>query len=1562
MIFEVFGSALRRETRSDGARKRPGYLLLLLVALAALTAGMLWTTGTSGSDPGSGKGVAAPPHAGKSSDWWGQVQRDIMDGEYHITWQSQTQMEDLQAAWHAPNRAHGFRIYFTDEGIRVIPRTEPRPSWEWSLRLVGYGRAGTWASVNEATVSTHENRIDYDRGDIVEWYINDQSGLEQGFMLYAPPAEPASKDGAATGGSTRAGIHGPHSREAEGGSPLYVFLELAGTLSPVISMDGQAIDFVTPAGVKVVHFAKLSVRDSRGVELEAWMEGFNDGGMRGIRIAVSDLGAAFPITVDPLATSPAWTAESDQASARFGASVATAGDIDDDGYTDVIVGASRYDNGTPDEGQAFLYRGTPSGLSSIPSWTVEANNYDARLGTSVATAGDVNCDGYADVIIGSPGFTNGSAAEGRAFVYHGSPSGLPGVPDGGGIVRAGPAHADWMKESNQAYANFGHAVATAGDVNGDGCSDVIVGAYAYDNGETNEGMAFNYHGSPSGLLLVPYWMAEGDQAGAWFGVSVATAGDVNGDGYADVIVGASQYDRTETDEGRAFIFRGSASGLTHTGWNLGFPMGHSIHMPPVWPAQAGATFGRWVGTAGDVNGDGFADVIVGAPLFDPNGGPIDAGAALIYISLPEPTGMTLAWRVKGDQAGAHFGRAVGTAGDINGDGYADVVVGAPGYDNDETIDAGRVFVYHLKAAGLPVPPNWTVEGDQAGAQLGNSVATAGDVNGDGFSDLIVGAYLHDNGQTDEGAAFVYHGSYGGLSEGPTWHEEGPENTFTIGSHLGYSVATAGDVNGDGQADVIVGAPLFDNGELLEGRVYVYYGGGFGAWTAEGDEYASGFGTSVATAGDVNGDGYSDVIIGAPYADPNDVTANEGRVYVYHGSEQGLRGVPDGIAQRAGSDDANWTAESNSLDAEFGTSVATAGDFNGDGYSDVIVGAPGYDNGKAFVYHGSLSGLPGVPDDGDVVRADPGDASWTRECDQAVSRFGASVATAGDVNRDGYSDVIVGAPDYDNGETDEGRAHVFFSPYGDLWMGDYWTAESDQDGAHFGHSVATAGDVDGDGYTDVIVGAPYYDDFEADEGMASVFHGMYGGLPGELDDSFVIRADLSDAYWIRQGNQSEAHFGYSVATAGDVNGDGFADVIVGAPAYHNGGPVPDPEGTAFVYHGSSSGLSTAPDWTALHGQASARFGWSVSTAGDLTGDGYADVIIGAPGYDNLQEEQGAVYIYQGNDGPGVSLLPRQRTTADTRMISLLGSSDSPEAFRLAIVGRTPYGRGGFRPEFEIKELGSLFNAANIETLPNYWDTGVHGNDLGHVIAGLTEESVYHWRVRLRYNPASTPFQQRSRWLTMPWNGWQEADLRTLSAGTDADADGYTILNDCDDTNNAIFPGAPQLCDGLNNDCDDVGWPVVSPNETDDDGDGYVECDPWVGGDPAVTDGADCDDTNPTRYPGAPEINDGIDNQCPGDRGYGLIDEFSGGAGFPDPGMPDRFSWPSQAGATSYEAARSTSPDFSTGCEKFITTETHWEDTTAPLQGEILHYLCRPLTPYPGSWGANSARVERTDICP
>jgi len=230
---------------------------------------------------------------------------------------------------------------------------------------------------------------------------------------------------------------------------------------------------------------------------------------------------------------------------------------------------------------------------------------------------------------------------------------------------------------------------------------------------------------------------------------------VNGDGYSDVIVG----DRTSSDGGDAFVWHGSASGLG--------PDGTPANAD--WSADLGVLssgFPYSVATAGDVNGDGYDDVIVGAPWWY-NNDQYDEGGAFVWLGSPSGLGdpgtpANADWSAEGDQVGAWFGWSVATAGDVDGDGYSDVIVGARGYDGDYAWDHGRAYVYRGSPSGLSFLPVWTGEIDleQLEAQLGWSVAMAGDVNGDSYDDFIVGAPYYDYGQCEEGRAFLYYGSPG----------------------------------------------------------------------------------------------------------------------------------------------------------------------------------------------------------------------------------------------------------------------------------------------------------------------------------------------------------------------------------------------------------------------------------------------------------------------------------------------------------------------------------------------------------------------------------------------------------------------------------------------------------------------------------------------------------------------------------------------------------------------------------------------------------------------------------
>jgi hypothetical protein len=1014
----------------------------------------------------------------------------------------------------------------------------------------------------------------------------------------------------------------------------------------------------------------------------------------------------------PLGAAPAWTVVSDQDYSSFGFCVAPAGDVNGDGFSDVIVGAQYYDNGQTDEGRALVYLGSAAGLSTSAAWVVESNSANARFGHAVASAGDVNGDGYDDVIVGAPLY-DGYA--GAAFVYLGSASGLATTPA-------------WTVESSQYFANYGIAVATAGDVNGDGYDDILIGADTWDGtggSLVNEGAAFLYLGSASGLSTTPAWSGQSLQAFANYGHAVASAGDVNGDGYCDVVIGADMFDNGETDEGRAFLYLGGPSGLaTNASWT-----GESNQQGPEGEP---VNYGHSVAGAGDVNGDGFADVIVGARHWQNGYGEL-AGKAYIYLGSAAGLSTNFAWTVEGDQRGCHLGECVATAGDVNGDGFADVVIGAFEYTNSEAAE-GRVYLYLGAAAGPSTTPAWITESNLAYSGYGGWTGTAGDVNGDGFSDVIVGASGLDEGLYVRGFASVYLGSPAPLHATPAW--TGSSGQASDG--FGASVAFAGDVNGDGYTDLLAGAYATDAGVTDAGRVSLYLGSRTGPsptplWSVSGTQLSEFLGISVAGAGDVNGDGYADIVVGA-HGYTNGQT-NEGAAFLYLGGPSGPASTPA------------WTAEGNQPGARFGCSVASAGDVNGDGYADVIVGARLWDNGqsdegRAFVFAGGPSGLSSTP-------------LWTAEGDQDGAYYGVAVASAGDVNRDGYSDVIVGADYYDNGQTDEGRAFLYLGGASGPAQAPSWTGEGNQsgtgvEGVNFGGAVASAGDVNGDGYSDVIIGARHYHALYSLAGRAYVYLGSATGL-------------ASTAAWTVDGDQMGAHVGQAVASAGDVNGDGFGDVLVGAYEYTVGQSA---QGRAYLYLGSASGLATVPAWTADGDTAYAGFGGALASAGDTNGDGFSDAVIGAAGFDGGLATQGRGFLFYGNDGDGLHRILQQVRWSDAAPIAVLGASDSQTSFRLHALGRTPLGRGRLRAEWEIKPLGMTFTGTGLAR-GGFAKTGAPGADgsvvaLDELAAGLQPATAYHWRLRF---VGDSPFYLHSPWFSPQGNCPTETDLRTAGGPTD-----------------------------------------------------------------------------------------------------------------------------------------------------------------------------------------------------
>ena len=433
--------------------------------------------------------------------------------------------------------------------------------------------------------------------------------------------------------------------------------------------------------------------------------------------------------------------------------------------------------------------------------------------------------------------------------------------------------------------------------------------------------------------------------------------------------------------------------------------------------------------------------------------------------------------VVSETGSAYYGASVSVAGDVNGDGYDDVICGASGLDSGLGDQQGGAYVYYGSASGLSTVADWSFLPDKAQTLFGTSVGTAGDVNKDGFDDVIVGAPRYNTGEgPNQGRVYVFYGSDKGLHLTPDSDSHQRPESWRLWLFSGNS----GDVNKDGFDDVIVGAPSYTVDQTWEGRVFIYPGSKDGlsktAWTLDGNNDYSRFGASVSKAGDINNDGYDDVIVGGfQYGYP----ATKGGAFVYYGSATGV--VTSTATAKA------WSSLGTQTDARYGSSVAAAGDVNRDGYDDIAVAESLYDDGatenvgRVFVFYGSELGPSSSAD-------------WVLTGENASEGLG-PVASAGDVNKDSYDDLIVGGSGYNPSATlsAAGRARIYFGSSQGLAKSASWTVSGGQESGRFGNAVRSAGDVDNNGYVDIIVGEYYYDGTSTDEGRAHVYCGAATGL-------------------------------------------------------------------------------------------------------------------------------------------------------------------------------------------------------------------------------------------------------------------------------------------------------------------------------------------------------------------------------------------------------------------------------------------------------------------------------------
>jgi hypothetical protein len=894
----------------------------------------------------------------------------------------------------------------------------------------------------------------------------------------------------------------------------------------------------------------------------------------------------------------------------------------------------------------------------------------------------------------------------------------------------------------------------------------VVGAPTFNEGQPNEGKVFVYLGSSEGLSTTPAWSSDGGIVNGRFGRSVASAGDVDGDGDDDIIVGARNLGAG--DNGVAVVLARSQGSGTN---------GEEIEFQTIWSATGGSPtsrFGELVGHAGDVNGDGFADVFV----VDPSAGIFVFHGSSAGVSI-EPT------IVPNGEVAARID-AASNAGDVNGDGFGDLAVSA----------GDRAYVFLGSATGVRTPAAWSFNEEQTPIPGQNlsfvlpRVSGVGDVDGDGYSDVIVVGACVD--LLAGGGIALFRGGATGVEAAPSSVTNLPGDCDGTAPPFGTEIGvTSSDLNGDGYADVLVSAnvsPIFDELPFLP-SVFVDLGGdptlNFEPALSEQVEST----TLVAGAGDTNGDGLGDIAVGLsleslgqpgegtvrlflgtnalPHetdVDPfpaNRLAANFvgdvngdgfsdmfGRVPggftptgLFLGSPS--RSVPTGPDQEIpisadGYGDVNGDgfvdlidAQDQRLEIHFGGSngadpqasqsipssvvtasstLGTGGDFNGDGLADVLI-----DSSEDVRLHlGSSSGLtPEVAWEYGSTAGDP--------CTELHA------TSARDVNGDGFDDVLVVNRDVGGSgcPPSSGTAAVFLGSDRGVSTTASWSVEGIL-------NAASAGDHDGDGRGDVAVLSAVTASSQEPDRQLSVFVGSAAGLD-------LVPSGESLGY-------SRDNFGLNTWSCGDTNGDGLSDLAVGLPELGGG---PEANGGVDVVRGSRG--AAAADTLRFIGARGDHLGAGVSEIGDVNGDGFSDLLL---------PDTGSRALVFGNGSAGLPRAPLQTGVIDGRSIAARGHSDAADRFGLSMLARSALGRTRVSMEWQVIELPLTDSPRLVfgstppvdSGPPNLPTTGV-----STIVTGLNASTNYGWRVRSR---SADPRFPHSPWVRLPGMTFQEPSIRTL----------------------------------------------------------------------------------------------------------------------------------------------------------------------------------------------------------
>jgi hypothetical protein len=818
------------------------------------------------------------------------------------------------------------------------------------------------------------------------------------------------------------------------------------------------------------------------------------------------------------------------------------GDLNGDGFPDLILGRFEASVGTVRSGAVYVYAGIDGGMNPDPVQVFSTSERRAKMGKSVAV-GDLTNDGVQDLIVGS--YQAGATNKGRVDVY-------AGVEDG--FFEEDPIHSI---EKITDWSEGGWTVEVC-DFNGDGFEDLAV-AVRLDENKSNDPIVYNhgvihiYSGSAAGLDDVPSQIIDGtmlDESGDWVPLQnlyfphETAVGDLDNDGRCDLVASLNYNPSGSITDGALVVFKGQATDESNT---------DSLSPEPVLlygNQQVDSWKDGFIGyfvALGDLNNDGLLEIVVGEPRFNScaNLDPCPSGP---WTS----NGRT--WIIPG--------------GSLPDESASDWI----------HLDNMALFILGLDS--------WDMEG---------WAGDVGDANNDGIDDLLTAGLNADLNESGGGSLRLFHGNDQGMPDmEPDWEAGG-----SYQERAGNQAVIVGDLDGDGLAETASFADHADDFGHWVGRTYLYYGDSAKErlpLNQPGEASDGRFGSSLAIIPDLNGDGLTELAVGSPYAGYNlypDVHSwveevRAGSVQIYMGTPTGFEQNPIQVLKGF---------SGHSAHDYIGSGVAPAGDFDGDGYSDLAVSATHDDRLATFdleIYHGEST------------------------CGSAVSNGGAVYIFRGTGHAESFTD------ENGNGLYDEGEAYVdsnesgTFEPAFELQPAFVYYGQEGGDGIY---TVAGGMNTNNDAYDDIVVGSRLWDVNATNAGGVQLISGRAYEGAGKTQ---VICSPDYEYY----ADSLSDEMGY-VASVGDLNGDGCDEFVVGARYDEKAGWSRG--GIRLFYGWADDGCAfDSAMMKRYEPMTNGAYAGSSVAAGDLDGDGLPDLIVGGSNFAEVWPLRiGAAWVIQGS---------------------------------------------------------------------------------------------------------------------------------------------------------------------------------------------------------------------------------------------------------------------------------------------------------------------------------------------